>query len=174
VDLHGGSLEASSGGLNQGARFTARFKGGEAAGASAPVRANSTTEFRILLAEDNDDTRNCLVALLGSAGYEVLAAANVKTAVELADRHDLDLLIADLSLPDGTGAELLLKLRATAPALPAIAISGYGMPEDLLNSRAVGFSAHLIKPVQFAELKSVIQPLAEAKASSLGQTSSVV
>lgn len=166
VDLHGGSLEAFSDGLDRGARFSARFKGGQAR-TSAPVRSNSATGFRILLAEDNEDARRCLAALLESAGYEVLAAADIKTALELGDWHAFDLLIADLGLPDGTGAELLLKLRASAPSLPAIAISGYSLPQDVLNSRAVGFLAHFVKPVEFAELRSVIQPLAVAKASSL-------
>lgn len=167
VNLHGGSLNAFSEGLDRGARFTARFQRGEAANPAA--RSNSADGFRILLAEDNEDARRCLVALLESAGYEVDAAADVKTAVDLADWHDFDLLIADLGLPDGTGAELLLKLRVAAPGLPAIAISGYGMPHDILNSRAAGFLSHIVKPVQFAELAGLIQPLAEAKASSLGK-----
>ena len=165
VDLHGGSLEAFSAGIDQGSRFTVRLKG--AAPAAALPRRHSATGFRILLAEDNDDARNCMVALLASAGYEVLAATDVKTGMELGRRNEIDLLIADLGLPDGSGAELLLKLRANAPGLPAIAISGYGLPEDSLNSHAVGFLLHLVKPVNFTELKGVIQSLAAAKASSL-------
>lgn len=166
ADLHGGSLQAASDGIGHGAKFTVRFKG--APPEFATLAGNgSASPFRILLAEDNEDARRCMTALLESAGYEVCAAAEVKSAIELAARHNFDLLVADLGLPDGTGSELLLKLRESNPTLRAIAISGYGLPQDVLKSRAAGFLAHLVKPVHFTELKNAIEPLAAAKASSL-------
>jgi CheY-like chemotaxis protein len=123
------------------------------------VESALKTDFRILLVEDNADARNCMVALLESCGYEVFAAPDVKTAVELSDWHDFNLLVADSELPDGTGAELFLKLQKTSPDLKAIAVSGYGLPHDVSASHAAGFLAHLLKPVNFADLKNAIQSL---------------
>lgn len=164
VDLHGGSLQATSNGVGCGATFTVCFKGAFAAPAIAASNG-SAAGFRILLAEDNRDARRCVATLLESAGYEVYSAADIQSALELGDNNEFDLLVSDLGLPDGTGGELLLKLRARDPGLQAIAMSGYGLQEDLLNSRAVGFLAHLVKPVHFAELKEAIAPVVATKGS---------
>jgi len=86
----------------------------------------------------------------------------------LNDSHDFDLLITDIRLPDGNGLELLQKMRPSAPDLQAIAISGYGMPQDILNTKAAGFLAHLVKPVEISEVQAAIETLCfKAKAPLL-------
>src|SRR4029077_8956311 len=160
---HGGTLEVESEGPGQGARFTARFKiddspSGEGMETDIPSAANAVG-LRILLVEDHTDARRCLCSLLESRGHQVQSAKNVQTALELNDSHDFDLLITDVRLPDGSGLELLEKMRPSAPDLQAIAISGYGTPQDILNTEAAGFLAHFVKPVEISEVQAAIEAL---------------
>jgi CheY-like chemotaxis protein len=168
----GGTLEVESEGSGQGAKFTARFKiddshSGEGTETDIPSVANSAG-LRILLVEDHKDTRRCLCSLLESRGYQVQDAKNAQTALELNNSQDFDLLITDVRLTDGSGLELLQKMRPSAPDLQAIVISGYGMPQDIVNSTAAGFLAHLVKPVEISEVQAAIEALClKAKGSSL-------
>ena len=172
VKAHRGTLEVESEGSGQGAKFTARFKiddspFGEGTKTDIPSAANAAG-LRILLVEDHKDARRCLCTLLESRGYQVQSAKNAQTALELNDSHDFDLLITDIRLPDGNGLELLQKMRPSAPDLQAIAISGYGMPQDILNTKAAGFLAHLVKPVEISEVQAAIETLCfKAKAPLL-------
>jgi CheY-like chemotaxis protein len=88
----------------------------------------------------------------------VLGAANVREALDLAERETFDLLISDIGLPDGSGIELLHRLQGRAP-LKAIALSGYGMEDDVRRSHDAGFAAHLVKPVDFRQLQDLIEKL---------------
>jgi CheY-like chemotaxis protein len=120
--------------------------------------------------EDNEDACHTLCLLLKSRGYKVEAAGTVQTAISLAGRQHFDLLLADLGLPDGDGLTLLETMRRFSPGLQGIAVSGYGMPHDLENSRQAGFAAHLVKPVRFSELRVLIETLVPAtKAAALRQ-----
>ncbi len=126
--------------------------------------------MRVLLVEDHEDARRALCTLLGSRGYEVKTAACVKEALDLSARHRFDLLITDIGLPDGSGLLLLAKIKRNSPDLQGIALSGCGMPQDLLDTREAGFSSHLVKPVQFAELRRVLESLIPAaRAAALRQ-----
>ena len=163
MDAQGGSLEAASEGLNRGAKFTARFPLAEAPSASGPESCGpgsaAADGMHILLVEDQEDSRHCLCTLLGAQGYAVKAAASGQAARELGARHRFDLLIADVGLPDGNGLDLLATLRQYSPELRGIAISGYGMPQDAADARAAGFSSHMVKPVQFPELRQALEAL---------------
>jgi len=79
----------------------------------------------------------------------------VESALEAARRDSFDLLISDAGLPDGTGAELITRLRELQP-VPGVAISGFGMNGDVQKSLAAGFSTHLIKPITFEQLEEAI------------------
>jgi DNA-binding response OmpR family regulator len=79
-------------------------------------------------------------------------------AVAAAAAQDFDLVISDLELPDGSGVELMLELRAQH-GLRGIALSGYGMEDDLVRTRAAGFNRHLVKPVTMTELRRTIASL---------------
>lgn len=165
AEAHGAKLEAESEGRNNGATFRLRFKTvqlfpGEA---TPEPKAGPEASMRILLVEDHADTRQCLHHLLESRGHRVHSAGDAKSAVELTEREKFDLLIADLGLPDRSGLELLRELRQREPELPAIALSGCGMPKDVGNSKEAGFIEHLVKPVDLQRLYAVINTLAPGK-----------
>lgn len=89
----------------------------------------------------------------------------VASAVETAQKGRFDLLLSDLGLPDGTGFEVVQKVRAMRPT-PALALSGFGMEEDITRCNEAGFDAHLTKPVNFQNLDAMIWKL-----TASGQTS---
>jgi CheY-like chemotaxis protein len=160
IDAHEGEITASSLGLDRGAtlsvvlKTTTKRPEGVSAGSDG---ASSVSEepLRILLVEDHQDTRDALRRLLIRKGYEVETAEDVTSALELAGRQEFDLLVSDIGLPDGSGVELMLELKKRKP-LPGIALSGFGMQQDVERSREAGFIEHLTKPVSFSELQAVI------------------
>lgn len=115
---------------------------------------------RILLVEDHEATRTALTHLLTRRSYEVLSAASVQEALELADKNQFDLLISDIGLPDGTGYELMEKLGKKG--LRGIALTGYGMEEDTARSQKAGFALHLTKPVRVQSLDQALATMANS------------
>jgi CheY-like chemotaxis protein len=89
----------------------------------------------------------------------VQTAGDVATAVLQAQAKTFDLLISDLGLPDGSGIDLLNQLRASGHDYPAIAMTGFGQEEDIARTRAAGFTAHLVKPI---DLEQMTRTIAEA------------
>ena len=172
AEAHDGRLVAASPGLGLGSTFTlelptcaapaaepARVPG--PTGFAAQTETSSSPTFRLLLVEDDADTRRVLARLLRGKGHQVTAAASIHEAVGLAMRDPFDLLIADLGLPDGSGHDLLRQLGDHRPTA-AIALSGSGMEEDLKRSHESGFDAHLIKPIDFAALEATLNRAAVA------------
>jgi len=165
VELHDGTIAAASPGVGRGATFTVelpRARVPHAALTASPTRSVSgdrlsagEAPLRLLVVEDHDSTLQVLVRLLGRAGYRVTAAKSVSEAHAAAAAQTFDLVISDLGLPDGTGIELMEYLRATY-SLHGIALSGYGMEEDVRRSHEAGFDAHLVKPIDVAELRRAI------------------
>jgi CheY-like chemotaxis protein len=101
--------------------------------------------LRILLVEDNRDVLLYLELSLRRRGYRVATAASLAEARRAAVGGDIDLLISDIELTDGPGLELMRELGPRG--IPGIAVSGYASADDVRESRAAGFSAHLVKPV---------------------------
>ena len=165
VEAHGATLEAESEGRDNGATFRLRFKAERLfPGETIPERkAGPGASMHILLVEDHADTRQCMHRLLESRGHWVRSAGDAQGAVELSEREEFDLLITDVGLPDRTGVELLHELRQRDPELPAIALSGFGMPKDVVNSKEAGFMEHFVKPVDLQKLHAVINALAPGK-----------
>ena len=124
--------------------------------ASTPVERKS---LRILLVEDHEDTNRSLTQLLRRRGYYVQPTFNIARAVALAADEEFDVLVSDIGLPDGTGVELMEQLSARRPSC-AIALTGFGMEEDIRRSHDGGFDHHLIKPVDLNRLDSIIQQVA--------------
>jgi CheY-like chemotaxis protein len=106
----------------------------------------------ILLVEDQRDAAELPKELLQSYGYNVELADSMERALSLALARRFDLLISDLSLPDGSGLSLMRGLKESGACVKGIAVSGYGSPEDIRESRRAGFSDHLIKPIDVNEL----------------------
>src|SRR5207247_2628327 len=113
---------------------------------------------RLLLVEDHADTARALVRLLESRGYKVASAATVSAALESIESDHFDLLLCDLGLPDGTGFDVIQKVRRTHD-IPAIALTGFGMQQDIERAQHAGFNEHLTKPVNLQKLETVIWKL---------------
>jgi len=153
VELHGGTIEAHSGGRDKGSVFRVRLpllrvepSTAPAHSASSETRKARVPKLRILLVDDDNETSEMLGTLLELEGHEVRTAANVATALEAAAQVKFDLLLSDVGLPDGTGLDLMRELRARGSELPGLALSGYGQETDVRQSLAAGFSGHLVKP----------------------------
>ncbi len=160
AEFHGGHISARSPGLGLGSTFTVRLPVVDA----APARSKSTgpataasaeVSLRILLAEDHQDTAGALVRLLKRRGHEVRAAASVGAALEMAREFPMDVLITDIGLPDATGYELFAQLKSVRGDAPlwGVALSGFGMEEDIARSERAGFYDHFTKPVDFEQLR---------------------
>lgn len=124
--------------------------------------AARTNRRCILIVEDHDDTLRSMKMLLTRLGYDVLAAENMTTALRIAAEQHFDILLSDIGLPDGSGLELLKRIRALRN-VPALALSGFGMEEDVDRSQEAGFADHLTKPVSIDRLQEAISQL-EAQA----------
>ena len=160
VELHGGTIRAESEGQGKGATFIIELPGAPVLPASIPTvtpgGTNGSAQIRLLLVEDHTDTARTLARLLRAAGFEVVAAADVASAIATAEREKFDLLVSDLGLPDGDGYQIMRAVRARR-IIPGIAMSGYGMEEDMLKSREAGFTEHLVKPIDIPQLIAAIQ-----------------
>ncbi len=160
AEAQGGSLTASSGGPGLGATFRIELEVLPGI-APLPSKAPATSPGlrlqarRVLLVEDHADTLRAAHALLSELGCEVVAASSVREALAAAHDQTFDLVLSDLGLPDGNGLELMMNLREQY-GLSGIAVTGYGMEDDLRRSREAGFIDHLVKPITFARLESAI------------------
>jgi signal transduction histidine kinase len=123
---------------------------------------DSVARRKILLIEDHSATRTALQALLRRRKFEVITAACVEEARELAASAKPDIVISDLGLPDGDGCTLFSELRAAQPKLIGVALSGYGMDDDVARSLAAGFATHLTKPIDMNALARAIAALSPA------------
>jgi len=161
AQAHDGRLTAQSGGANCGSTFTLSMQTlpqDEAAGVAAEaVTSHSARQaLKILLVDDHQDTCAALEKLLARRGHLVAVSHDVRSAMEAAARNKFDLLISDIALPDGTGMDLMMQLRAIAN-VPGIAISGFGNDVDIGRSLQAGFSEHLIKPIKLDNLEAAIE-----------------
>jgi two-component system, chemotaxis family, CheB/CheR fusion protein len=165
VRLHGGKIVAYSDGVGRGATFSVALRtipAPECAPLPAePVLAVKRGNLRLLLVEDHDSTREVLSRILRRSGHQVHGAGTGAEALELLkSAGPFDAVISDLGLPDRNGFELLAQIRAIQPELPAIALSGYGMDQDVKRAKQAGFIAHLVKPVPFDQLRALLDHVA--------------
>ncbi len=168
AEAHGGTLTASSPGKGLGSTFSVSLPvvaaPSEEPVASPPISPDGplpVASLRILLVEDNVDTLRVMARLLEGRGHRVAQADGVAQAVRLAEEGEFDLLISDLGLADGSGLDLIRRLRALRP-IPGIALSGHGMDDDVRRSRDAGFVEHLTKPLDFRRLEGAIARVASA------------
>jgi len=117
-------------------------------------------KLRILLIEDNADTRDALRALLELDGYAVETAAEGQAGLERARAADPDVALIDIGLPGFDGYEVARRMRPAGQRRPVlVALTGYSQPEDRRRAREAGFDAHLVKPVDPADLSRVLMNL---------------
>ena len=167
VELHGGHLQAFSGGPGHGSEFIVSLplsRSGQVAGPApaapaAVVSVRSTAAaLRLLLVDDSVDAATLLSMVLEADGYDVRVAHEAKKALEVAAQFKPEIVLLDLGLPGMDGFQLareMRKLPDTANAL-LIAVTGYGQAADRLRSQEAGFDHHLVKPVSAEEIQRVI------------------
>jgi len=160
AQAHGGRLTAQSDGRDHGSTFIfsmPTLSTAEIASVPGPTSSEALPQgLKILLVDDHEDTCAALEKLLVRRGHLVATTHNVRSAMEAAVRNKFDLLISDIALPDGSGMDLMMQLRAISK-IPGIAISGFGNNGDIERSLQAGFSEHLIKPVKLENLEAAIE-----------------
>ncbi len=158
ASLHGGTVEVKSAGLDRGSEFIVRLPCLDTAAplaVPAPAlerRMPKQRNQRVLVVDDNLDAAEMLSELLRAAGHEVVTANDGIHALSLLEEFDADVGVLDLGLPIIDGFELARRiLRRDGKKLPRlIALTGYGQAQDIARSKAAGFEAHLVKPVDLA------------------------
>ena len=160
TELHGGSIEAHSGGVDRGSVFVVRLprRTSAARAPSSDGRAQQAPERarRLLIVEDNDDGRQTLRTLLETLGHEVHEAGDGVAGVAAALALQPDLCFVDIGLPQLDGYEVARRVKAAKPAIRLVALTGYGRYEDLQRARDAGFDEHLLKPASLDLLQAAI------------------
>lgn len=155
VELHGGSVEAHSAGRGQGSEFVVRLPAAtaQACAATPPAAAPATaakSRRRVLVIDDNKDAADSLAMILSLQGQEVRTAYGGTAALEIARSFHPEMVFLDLGMPDMNGCEVARYLRALPETRAArlVALTGGGQEEDRRRTRAAGFDAHLVKPIE--------------------------
>ncbi|MCX5742586.1 MAG: ATP-binding protein [Proteobacteria bacterium] len=179
VELHHGSVEARSDGPGQGSVFTVRLPTVVAKGPSLgpdtqpdqdprrqPVSPRPLAERTILIVDDNPDVRDTLVDLLEHLGFRPVSAHDGPSALVVVATARPSIGLVDLGLPVMDGYELASKLHELEPTMQLIAVTGYGQPGDFERTRASGFAAHLVKPLDIDALLETLQRLSSRPAAA--------
>lgn len=169
VELHGGTIQAHSGGMNCGSEFIVRLPvtSGAAQTVADDERVDgdrSAAPYRILLADDNVDFATSLATLIRAMGHDVTVTHDGKGALAAAERFVPDFAFLDIGLPKLNGYDLarhLRKLPATRHII-LIAVTGWGQEKDRQLAQEAGFDHHMVKPVKFEHIKAILQRGREA------------
>jgi PAS domain S-box-containing protein len=178
VEAHGGTIRASSEGIDRGARFVASFpvspllahdgarEHAEQAvhGSSVPIeRAPALPGVHVLVVDDEDDARSLLTTVLEQCGASVSTASDAASGFATLQGRRPDVLVSDIGMPGASGYDLIRQVRALPLELggqtPAVALTAYARTEDRMNALAAGFNMHVLKPIEPAELVVVIASL---------------
>ncbi|MDZ8223795.1 response regulator [Nostoc sp. ChiVER01] len=171
VELHKGKIFAESPGTGEGATFTVRLPllqdnrasraSREATGeSSSPVASTPLTGLRVLVVDDEADTRNFLSFMFEEYGAFATAVASVDEALAVVEQAKPDILISDIGMSEQDGYTLIRKLRSLEPEkggrIPAIALTAYTREEDRLEALSAGFQQHLSKPIDPTKLIAMV------------------
>jgi signal transduction histidine kinase/ActR/RegA family two-component response regulator len=171
VEMHGGSVEVTSAGAGLGSSFVITLPAGAEAVPPAPVvprplaaRASALDGLRLLILDDDVDTRHVLETALGHMGAAVTAVGSAREALDAVGREPPDVVVSDIRMPGEDGYAFIRKLRALSPErggrTPAVALTAYPRVEDRARALEAGFQMHVPKPVQPNELAAVVAALA--------------
>ena len=179
VELHGGTISATSAGLNRGATFTVVLPRVAPRVSEEDETSDHGTQehrvaeemlahhinlngLRVLVVDDEPDTLDLLRRVLGDSQAQVAAAPSVEAALATLGAFNPHVLISDVSMPGRDGYELIRVVRSTTGPedLPAAALTAYARPEDAARAKEAGFQMHLSKPVEPYELVKVVARLA--------------
>ncbi len=172
VELHGGTVSATSPGEGQGATFTVQIPLAAAAPlerspAEAPsAQRVSLSGLRLVVVDDEPDTREMVASTLETHGAEVVALADAEDVLRWLAGNQADLLVSDVAMPRMDGCALIREIRRTGPgsarAIPAVALTAYARPEDRRRALDAGFQDYLTKPVEpevlVARVAALVRP----------------
>lgn len=163
TEMHGGTVVAASDGPDKGSTFEVRFPviaapERVARDGDRPAAGGETPSQSILVIDDNRDAADSLALVLKMAGHKTEVAYDGPSAIDAALRIRPDLVVLDIGLPGMSGYEVAERLRSSSETARArlVALTGYGQPEDRERSARAGCEAHLVKPVEVAQLLTVI------------------
>jgi two-component system CheB/CheR fusion protein len=160
VELHGGSVTASSAGPELGAEFRVRLPLAATAenARAAEAKRSPVLPRRVLIIEDNADTAGALEEALALDGHHVRTARDGPEGLAKARAFHPEVVLCDIGLPGMDGYEVARALRADAALSDAflVAVTGYALPEDLRRAREAGFDRHIAKPPTFERLDEVL------------------
>ena len=163
VEMHGGTIEARSGGPGRGSELTVRLPLAKPAPLSASQteeadgqKTSPTPKYRILVVDDNRLSAQSTAIALGLMGHDLATARDGIEGIELARTFRPDVILMDIGLPEMNGHETARRIRQQPGGnnILLIAVTGYGQEEDRRLSLEAGFDYHLVKPLNFAELKN--------------------
>jgi CheY-like chemotaxis protein len=170
VEMHGGSVTASSAGLGLGSHFVIRLPLLRETSPRVPsaVYATGSRKLRILIADDNPDAVAMLSLLLQARGHEVHTADDGIEAIEVAEAVRPEVVLLDLGMPrlDGCGAARRIREQEWGRSLLLVAITGLGQPEDRRRATEAGFDLHLMKPVEIDHLEGVLADAFDPRTAS--------
>jgi CheY-like chemotaxis protein len=162
VDMHEGTIAASSEGAGCGSCFEVRLPILARGAAAAAAEAQSTTRLgrgtRVLVVDDNQDAADTLTTLLRMLEADVRVVYDGKSALELLDTFRPGIVVLDLGMPimDGYTVARHIRERPDGAAIKLVALSGWGQAQDRERTAAAGFDRHLVKPVGFDEVQAVL------------------
>ena len=177
VELHGGTVVAESDGIDRGATFRVRLPMPAVLPQTAPLpvppgplRAGtpwaSLEGLRVLLVDDESDSREAISMVVKQCGADVTTAGSVAEAMASLEHGLPDVLVSDIAMPLEDGYGFIRRVRSRPAeqggALPAIAVTAYGSPQDQAQIEAAGFDAYIRKPIDVSALIRTISRLAEA------------
>jgi CheY-like chemotaxis protein/two-component sensor histidine kinase len=175
AEAHGGTVAAQSEGPDKGSTFIitlpvqleAIAQESLTRAARDPMSSATLAGVRILLVDDDEDTRHAIADTLASVGARVEQAVSAADALNRLAQHRPDVLISDIGMPIEDGYALIRRVRALAPNaggdVPAIALTAYARREDVTKAESSGFQLHVPKPVELADLVNAITRLARPK-----------
>jgi signal transduction histidine kinase/DNA-binding response OmpR family regulator len=175
TEMHGGTVEASSAGVGQGATFKIKLPSPPPAITSSKTEAKapptlitnfadlkiSLSGLRVLVVDDQADARELLASVLHLHAAEVRAAGSAAEAIRILSEWQPEILISDISMPDTDGYEFIQQIRTQGLSIPAIALTAHASGKDRVRALAAGFQMHLPKPVEPHELVISIASLTE-------------
>lgn len=168
VEMHGGRLQATSGGKGLGSQFTVWLPPTVMASASTPAPRDPTpahrpSSLRVLVVDDNLDAAEMLTTMLSHWGYEARPASNGAEAIAQSETFKPEVVLLDLGLPDLDGYEVARQLRerGSSTNTKIFAVTGRGLEEDRRRSRAAGLDDHLVKPIDPDALRQLLAGIAK-------------
>jgi PAS domain S-box-containing protein len=160
TEMHRGTIRAESGGRDRGSIFTVELPivpaPKHSSAAPAKRERDKKVGLRVLVVDDHADTTLVMSKLLSTYGHKVKTAGSAADALDLAGKEHFDVIVSDIGLPDATGYELMQQIKSRH-SMKGIAMSGYGLDEDMRRSREAGFSDHVVKPANVDQLEQTIR-----------------